>query len=240
MAIPSAQSCYALNDKLHTGTVFWTHPLHPCAPHLPPWRHTVDRRPLNICWRNDLLNAIWSLKCAFCVSSFYERCIIPWPFRFPFNHASRLNPDSFSWPWIAYSSSLWYYPACMDASSMPSVSLYRTNQLATLWLKTTIMCHSPWFCGLTRQFLYWSHLDSLTGLQSGDSPISSRTRSSFHGGKSGPRGQSQNHKTSGVQALRPNSTSLLPHSSFKGNPVTNTIIFSGEEFGGGNRFSTSW
>lgn len=120
---------------------------------------------------------------------------------------------------------------------MPSVSLYGTNQFETLWLKTTIMCHSPQFCGLTRQFRYWSHLDSLPGLQSGDSPIiRSRTQSSFHGGNSGPRGQSQNRKTSGVQALRPNSTSLLPHSSFKGNPVTNTIIFSGEELGGaGNR-----
>lgn len=68
-------------------------------------------RPLNVCWRNDLVNAVWSLKCAFCASSFYERCIIPWPFRVPFNHASRLKPDSFSWPWIAYSSFLWYYPA---------------------------------------------------------------------------------------------------------------------------------
>lgn len=125
----------------------------------------------------------------------------------------------------------------MDASSTPSVSPHRTNQFETLWLKMTIMCCSPQFCGLTRQFHYWSHLDSLPGLQPGDSPIiRGRTQSSCHRGNSGPRGQRQKRKTSGVQALRPNSTSLLPHSSFKGNPVTNTIIFSGEELGGaGNR-----
>ena len=59
----------------------------------------------------------------------------------------------------------------MDAGSTPSISPHRTNQFETLWIKTTIMCCSPQFCGLTRQFRYWSHLDSLPGLQSGDSPI---------------------------------------------------------------------
>ena len=206
-------------------------PISPC-PSPTALQAYCRRRPLNVCWRNDLVNAVWSLKCAFCASSFYERCIIPWPFRFPFNQASRLKPDSFSWPWIAYSSFLWYHPAAWMQALRQVYPLTGPTSLKPCGLKRpscVVPPSSAGWPGSSATGLTWTH--SL-GCSQAILPSSVVEPSSFHGGNSGPRGQRQNRKTSGVQALRPNSTSLLPHSSFKGNPVTNTIIFSGEELGG--------
>lgn len=107
-------------------------------------------------------------------------------------------------------------------------------------LEPPSMYDSPRLGGLTRQFCCRSYLDALTGLQSDDSAIiSSRAQSSLYGGSSGPREQSQKLQDLWNPGSETSSASLLPHPSVKAKPMTNTIIFSGEEFGGKNRLYMS-
>lgn len=92
-----------------------------------PAKHIIA----GIFWRNDLMNAIWPLKCAFCISSFHDWCIIPWPLDFHLI-ISRLNPDLFPWPWIALSYFPPYYPGYVTTNIVPPTNL-------KLWLKNSVL-----------------------------------------------------------------------------------------------------